>query len=85
MARKSGIERDGREIGTTVENGVQSVSKALVQNVVVDRRTDHLAKDVTQMKGRQVRDLCELCYIPFVGWCERDGLLHALKGTHPPD
>jgi hypothetical protein len=50
VARKTGIERDGGEVAA-IENDVDCLRQALVQDIVVKRRADQLPEHVAQMEG----------------------------------
>src|SRR5215471_17894354 len=81
VARKSGVERDRREVIAAAKDGIEGMRKAFPQHIVVDRRTNHLAEDMAQMEGRQICDLREHCDVPLGGWRNRNRLLDALHGA----
>ena len=66
VAGEPRIERDGGEIVAAVENGIQRVRQPFVQHIIVDRGADRVAKHMTEMKRRQVRDFGKLGDVPPV-------------------
>src|ERR1700704_6053049 len=84
VAGKPGIERDRGEIVAAVEHGIQRMRQPFMQDIVVDRGADAVAKYVAEMERRQVRDLGEPRDIPFSRRRKCYGFLDAFQRARPP-
>src|SRR5258708_33922679 len=65
VAVEPGIERDSREIVAAVEYGIQRLRQPFVQDVGIDRGSDHLAEGAAEVKRGEGRDLGKASEAPF--------------------